>query len=182
MRIKSSQRTRKTFVSLSQSEGKFEINGELFEGIGGTFLGIADHTFSFRGKDTRKLDLFLREEDGTILQVQVGFYSWLTLRLMNMLQSVPNLLGKEMKMFANKDEMGNFRIFVLLDGTYLKHKYSWDTLKLKGLDAQAKEARRNKIIDTWYEKLASQYLYFEKEEEQDENAPDATPDEEDVPF
>jgi hypothetical protein len=78
--------------------------------------------------------------------------------------------------------MGNFRIFVLLDGTYLKHKYSWESLKLKGLDAQAKEARRNKIIDTWFEKLASQYLYFEKEEEQDENAPDATPDEEDVPF
>lgn len=138
------------FVSVDKNSGKFEVGGELYEAVEGELLGFGSHEFDFQGRKIRKFDIFLGDGD-SIYQLQFGFYSWTTLRLMNSLLSIQSSAPKLLFIASKKN--GNLNIFIREGKNYLKWKYPYEKLKLLGLPADQKEKRRNQIIEKWFEML-----------------------------
>ncbi|MCX7908198.1 MAG: hypothetical protein N2560_01590 [Ignavibacteria bacterium] len=141
-----------TYVSLERETGKFEVDGNLFEGIEGYLLGFGSHEFEFKGKKQKKFDIYLVDNDETY-QIQLGFYSWLTLKVMNMLLSLQDFTNPKLLFIARKDKNENDNIFIKHKNSFLKWKYPFEELKLKDLEDNLKLKTRNEIIGKWYEHL-----------------------------
>jgi len=140
------------YVGINRDTGEFELSDKsLHPGIEGFLLGFDTHEFEYKGKMQKKFDVYLR--DGALYQLQFGFYSWQTFKLMNSLLNVETLGEGGPLLITSGFEKDNFYINIEFDGAKIKWKYSYEDLKLKDLSKEAKEERRNKIIDKWYTDL-----------------------------
>jgi hypothetical protein len=161
------------YVSFDNENGKFEYQNEFFDYIEGEFLGVGSHEFTFKNRSQKKFDIFLFDE-GKIFQVQFGFYTWLTYRLMNQLLNVSKK-NTRIRIILQKDPDGNQKVFVKENGTFLKWKHKELNKKLKDLPPAKKEENRNKIIETWFETMLLNFPF-------DPETISAPEIEEDMPF
>jgi len=147
------------WVSIDQESGEFLFNNTTFPAISGKLLGFDKHTYTFRNSDQQKFDIFIGDDQ--VYQVQIGYYSWTTWRLLNQLVSkIDNINGHNYILLrAGKDKDGNFTTFAVLDGSPLKWKYKWAEAFGEEKNRNKLEERRNKFIDKWANALIEKKNY-----------------------
>lgn len=161
------------WVSIDQESGEFLFNNTTFPAISGKLLGFDKHAYTFRNSDQQKFDIFIGDDH--VYQVQLGYYSWTTWRLLNQLVTqIDNIDGyNNIILNAGKDKNGNFFVFAILDGKSLKWKYKWSEAFGDEKDRTKIEERRNKFIDKWATALIEKKKFQPQmpDDEGEENIP-----------
>jgi len=168
------------YAGIDQESGKFESNGSLFPAISGKLMGFGDHVFDFKNQPIKKFDIFIKDGEA-LIQINIGFYSWQTFKLMNSLLNIPNIKSKGEIMIKASKKDANYNIGLEFNGEWIKWKYSFDDLKFNGKEGDAKTAHRNKIIDKWFITL-SELLPYTKDEPVPAEVPAGTVDDEELLF
>jgi hypothetical protein len=175
------EKRRTQYVAISQSTGKLLINKKEYPAIEGKLIGFSKHEFTHNSISQVKFDIHLLCGE-TEYQVQFGFYSWVTLQIMNSLSSIEDLddsFHGILQISATKTDADKYNVFLSMNGKSLKWKYDMEALKLKGLEKTKKETKRNKIIDTFYDALYSALPYTVTEREVAASAPAVDGDDDD---
>jgi len=151
------EKSKYSYVSFNNDNGKLEFNGSFYDYVEGEFLGVGAHEFEFKGRSQKKFDIYLYDQ-GIIYMVQFGFYTWNTYRLMNQLLNLDKLYCK-LRIIVQKNNDDTTKIFVRKNGDFLKWKHRDLNAKLKVLPPDKKEQQRNKIIDAWYQQLLEKFSF-----------------------
>ncbi|MCL5990562.1 MAG: hypothetical protein M1419_00470 [Bacteroidetes bacterium] len=181
------QQGKLNFVSINNVTGKFRCEHVDYPGIVGDFLGFNSHSYEFQKADQKKLDIYLTD-NGTVYQVQFGFYTWITLNILNCMSNIPSLGdGGKLKLTAVKDD-NNQRVYINWNSKPVKWFKTMEELKISPIkDKQKKEAFRDKIIDRFYELLFDKYPFDPQEAVpvQTDSEPEVkstSEDDPDIPF
>jgi len=140
------------YLGINQDTGKFETTDKrLFPAVKGRLLGFNTHDFKYRDENIKKFDIFLKD-DG-IYQIQIGFFSWQTFKLLNSLMNITDMLNGGVLYVEAGKRNDNYNIRIEWNGEPIKWKKSFEELKLKDKTGKDKEAHRNKIIAKWFTDL-----------------------------
>ncbi|HOK13356.1 MAG TPA: hypothetical protein PLU67_07270 [Candidatus Kapabacteria bacterium] len=147
------------WVSIDQESGEFELDNHTYPAISGRLLGFGKHAYSFRNQTQEKFDIFIG--DDAVYQLQFGYHSWTTWRLLNQLISqIDSINGhNNILLRAGKDKDGNFYIFAILDGKPLKWKYKYAEIFKDAKEKDKIETMRNKCIEKWASVLIEKKNY-----------------------
>lgn len=181
------QQGKLNYVSINNLTGKLRCDHVDYPGITGDFLGFNNHEYDYKGEPQKKLDIYI-SDNGTIYQVQFGFYSWMTLGILNSLSNIPNLgNGGKLKFTAIKDD-SNQCVYINWNSKPVKWLKSMEELKISSIkDKVKKETFRDKIIDRFYELLFAKHPYNPEEAapaqvDSEPDVPVGSDDDPDIPF
>ena len=149
------------YVSINKDTGHFEIkqNNEInsYPGLKGWLLGFGREKSTYKsGKfEGKPVDTFLiyLKDNGSIYQVKMGFYTYRALFTMNFFRSLDKIEQKEVKLVASDNST-----LIQYNNVRLKYKIKYADLKLPD-DAAKKKAKKNGIIDKWFEDLYTKMPY-----------------------
>jgi hypothetical protein len=156
------QQGKLNYVSIDQATGNFINNHTKFPGIDGDFLGFNTHIYEFKDAEQKKLDIYLKEDE-TVYQVQFGFYSWMTLGILNCMSNIDSLKnGGKLKLQAFKNGE-NQVVYVNWNSKTVKWKMQMKDMNFGDKKGTEKEAHRDKVIDRFFELLFEKHPYNPEE-------------------
>jgi len=159
------------WVSIDKETGEFVHNNQQFAGLAGILLGFGSHTMTYKDREYKKFDIYIAD-NGDVYQLQLGMYSYRTLFLMNFLRSIDKFDNKPI-LFNVRKEGENINLLVKYDNKWLKSKQPYKDLKITD------EKKRDKVIETWYEKFV-ELMPYEPEPTEVEEELDV--ENKDIPF